>query len=139
MLNNYNLFNNTNNDTLNSILIECIEKITQNNIHIYINTDQKEVFLSTDDYQRILHLFFSHAIQNINSDYQKSIWISYYTQSPYFSLSLEYTCLTPSLHILYNDIHNIIIQYEGFMKISNQDDKDIIKILIPIKERGCNK
>lgn len=131
ILNNYNLFKNTNNDTLNSLLIEYIEQITLNNIYLYINTDQSEVLLSFKDYQKILYLFFNHAIQNCQSDYQKSIWISYYTQSPYFSLSLEYTCITPSLEVLYDDINNIISQYEGFMKISNQDGKDILKIIIP--------
>ena len=30
-----------------------------------------------------------------------------------------------------DDINNIISQYEGFMKISNQDGKDILKIIIP--------
>lgn len=131
ILNNYNLFKNTNNDTLNSLLIEYIEQITLNNIYLYINTDQSEVLLSFQDYQKILYLFFNHAIQNCQSDYQKSIWISYYTQSPYFTLSLEYTCITPSLEVLYDDINNIISQYEGFMKISNQDGKDILKIIIP--------
>lgn len=131
ILNNYNLFKNTNNDTLNSLLIEYIEQITLNNIYLYINTDQSEVLLSSKDYQKILYLFFNHAIQNCQSDYQKSIWISYYTQSPYFTLSLEYTCMTPSLQVLYDDINNIISQYEGFMKISNKDGKDILKIIIP--------
>lgn len=133
ILNNYNLFQNTNNDTLNSLLIEYLDQFTQNNIYINIITDQNEVLLSSQHYQEILYLFFNHAIQNCHSNYQKSIWVSYYTQSPYFTLSLEYTSVNFSLQILYDDINYIVSQYEGFMKISHKDDRDILKIIIPIK------
>lgn len=131
VLNNYNLFINTNNDTLHSILIEYIDKLIQNDIRIYMNTDNKQITLSTEHYQKIMNLFFNHIIKNCQSNYQKEIWISYYTQSPYFTLSLEYTCYTPSLQILHNDIYHIIIQYKGAMKITHHDHKDILKIIIP--------
>lgn len=134
IINNYNLFINTNNDILNSVLIEYTEQFTQNNIHIYIGTDQNEVLLSANDYQLILHLFLNHAIKNCTSDYQNSIWVTYFMQSPYFTLSLEYTCLTSSLHILYNDIYYIINPYKALMKISYQGDKDVLKIIIPMQE-----
>lgn len=134
ILNNYNLFQNTNNDILNSLLIEYLDQLTQNNIYINIITDQNEVLLSSQHYQEILYLFFNHAIQNCHSNYQKSIWVSYYTQSPYFTLSLEYTSVNFSLQILYDDINYIVSQYEGFMKISHKDDRDILKIIIPIKK-----
>ena len=132
VINNYNLFTNTNNDTLNSILIEYIDELIKNDIHIYISTDKKEVPLSTEHYQQILHLFFYHIIKNCQSDYQKEVWITYYTQSPYFTLSLEYTCLEATLYTLQESIEKIVNQYVGFIKISCEDQKDIIKIIIPL-------
>ena len=132
VINNYNLFTNTNNDTLNSILIEYIDELIKNDIHIYISTDKKEVPLSTEHYQQILHLFFNHIIKNCQSDYQKEVWITYYTQSPYFTLSLEYTCLEATLYTLQESIEKIVNQYVGFIKISCEDQKDIIKIIIPL-------
>ena len=136
VINNYNLFTNTNNDTLNSILIEYIDELIKNDIHIYISTDKKEVPLSTEHYQQILHLFFNHIIENCQSDYQKEVWITYYTQSPYFTLSLEYTCLEATLYTLQESIEKIVNQYVGFIKISHEDQKDIIKIIIPLTENN---
>ena len=136
VINNYNLFTNTNNDTLNSILIEYIDELIKNDIHIYISTDKKEVPLSTEHYQQILHLFFYHIIKNCQSDYQKEVWITYYTQSPYFTLSLEYTCLEATLYTLQESIEKIVNQYVGFIKISCEDQKDIIKIIIPLTENN---
>ncbi|WP_157844110.1 hypothetical protein [Candidatus Stoquefichus sp. SB1] len=136
VINNYNLFTNTNNDTLNSILIEHIDELIKNDIHIYISTDKKEVPLSTEHYQQILHLFFNHIIKNCQSDYQKEIWITYYTQSPYFTLSLEYTCLEATLYTLHESFEKIVNQYVGFIKISHEDQKDITKIIIPLTENN---
>lgn len=136
VINNYNLFTNTNNDTLNSTLIEYIDGLIKNDIHIYISTDKKEVPLSTEHYQQILHLFFNHIIKNCQSDYQKEVWITYYTQSPYFTLSLEYTCLETTLYTLQESMQKIINQYVGFIKISHEDQKDIINIIIPLAENN---
>lgn len=133
ILNNYNLFIDTNNDTLNSVLIDYTGKIIQNNIHVYVDTDHSKVPFSTKDYQQILYMFFDHAVNNCESDYQNEIWVSYYTQSPYFVLNLEYTSFLYSITTIHNYINHVIDKYNGRMKFDNQNNKNILKIIIPME------
>ena len=132
IINNYNLIYSTNNDVLNSVLVENNEQLINNHIHLYINTDQEEVPIDEKDYRLILNTFLSVAIENCYSEYQKEIWISSFQKSPYFSLTLEYTNHIDSFVSINKDIESILHKYDGLMSEKQNIDKYKLTMIIPL-------
>lgn len=132
IINNYNLLYNTTNHVLNTILLKNNEQLINHHIHLYINTDKKEIPIDEKDYQFILNTFFSLAIQNCYSEYQKEIWISSFQKPLYFSLTFEYTNHVDSFVSMIKDIESILHKYDGLMSEKQDNDRYKLVMIIPL-------
>ncbi|MFR7590753.1 MAG: hypothetical protein ACLUVC_04880 [Longibaculum sp.] len=128
VLNNYNLLINTNNDILNSVLIEYNDAFIKNNIHFYINSKQTDIPLSEEDYRFILEILFKEAIENC----EKEIWISSLQKDSYFYLSFEFSCLENTHLSLFEQLSSLLNKYNGMMKEGCDYDKYKVTLLIPL-------
>lgn len=130
VLNNYNLLVNTNNDILNSVLIEYNDIIIKNNIHFYINLKQTNIPLNEEDYRWILETLLEEAIKNCEN--QKEIWISILQKDSNFYLSFEFDCSKNTQLSLYEQISSHLDKYNGLMKEVYELEKYKVTILIPL-------
>ena len=130
VLNNYNLLINTNNDILNSVLIEYNDAFIKNNIHFYINSKQTDIPLSEEDYRFILEILFKEAIENCENE--KGIWISSLQKDSYFYLSFEFSCLENTHLSLFEQLSSLLNKYNGMMKEGCEYDKYKVTLLIPL-------
>ena len=131
ILSQYNLFHDLKNDILNSVLIDYYENIINNDIHIVIGENKEENPINEDDLQSIFNSFMKQAVLYCSSTYRKEISIFSSTSLEYFLLTLQYTCINNQNHFNQSEIQQIIHKYQGLLKMDNENENFILRLMIP--------
>ncbi len=131
ILSQYNLFHDLKNDILNSVLIDYYENIINNDIHIVIGENKEENPISEDDLQSIFNSFMKQAVLYCSSTYRKEISIFSSSSLECFLLTLQYTCINNQNHFNQSEIQQIIYKYQGLLKMNNENENFILRLMIP--------
>lgn len=128
VINGYNLFEDTNDNILNTLIVENSQKLIDKDIQIYTHNSYKNIPIEDKDYQDILSEFMKYAIEECGSSSQNEIHISISNQEPLFIMELKYTSES---HLFDNYIiEDIVDKYNGHITISYENEFIIINIVL---------